>query len=53
MDLKRSAVEFFEAGPGDLGVEVNSFKEGIDLNAGLSDGGEGPLCPLAGRPQSS
>lgn len=40
-------IEFFKAGPGDGSVEIDSFVEGIDLNAGLGAAGEGALGTLA------
>ena len=45
------SAELLESGPGDGGVEVNALEQRVDLNVGLSGGGQGSLGPLAGGPQ--
>ncbi|KAG8141542.1 putative NAD-specific glutamate dehydrogenase protein, partial [Naja naja] len=45
-------VQLFEARPGDGRVEVDALVEGVDLDAGLSAGGQGALSPLAGSAQA-
>ena len=40
-------VQVFETGTGDGGVEINTLKERIDLDVGLSGGGESTLSTLA------
>jgi len=46
-------VELFKTGSGDGSVEICSFIEGIDLNAGLSAAGQGALGTLAGCAQTT
>lgn len=46
-------IQLFKTGSGDRGVEVRSFVEGVDLNAGLGAAGEGALCTLTGRAQAT
>ncbi|TEA24608.1 hypothetical protein DBR06_SOUSAS30410123, partial [Sousa chinensis] len=44
--------QLFEPRPGDGRVEVDALEQGIDLQAGLGAGRQGPLGPLAGGAQS-
>lgn len=44
---KQVSIKLFKTGSGDGSVEIHSFVEGIDLNAGLSATGEGALGALA------
>ncbi|ETE65871.1 hypothetical protein L345_08355, partial [Ophiophagus hannah] len=45
-------VQLFEARPGDGRVEVDALVEGVDLDAGLSAGGQGALGSLTGSAQA-
>ncbi|KAK3023284.1 hypothetical protein RJ639_044255, partial [Escallonia herrerae] len=44
-------VKFLKSGPGYSCIEVDPLKQRINLNGGLSSGGERPLCPLTRCPQ--
>lgn len=46
------SVEFLKASSGDGGVEVNALVERVDLDAGLSTGGQGALGSLTGSTQT-
>lgn len=47
------SVELLKASPGDGGVEVDSFVQGVDFNAGLGAGRQRALCPLTGGAQTA
>merc|ERR1719341_563840 len=49
--LEQVRAELLKPGPGDRGVEVNALEQGVDLNAGLGRGRQGPLGSLASSPQ--
>merc|ERR1719357_300046 len=49
--LEEVRAKLLKSGPGDRGVEVDAFEQGVDLNVSLSRGRQGPLSPLAGSPQ--
>merc|ERR1719474_1152841 len=49
--LEEVRAKLLKPGPGDGGVEVDAFEQGVDLNISLSRGRQGPLSPLAGSPQ--
>merc|ERR1719474_1781427 len=49
--LEEVRAKLLKPGPGDGGVEVDAFEQGVDLNVSLSRGRQGPLSPLAGSPQ--
>merc|ERR1712045_267409 len=49
--LEQVAAELLEPGPGDGGVEVDTLKQGVDLNVGLGGGGQSSLGSLASSPQ--
>merc|ERR1712232_149959 len=54
--LEEVRAELLEPGPGDAGVEINSLKQRVDLNVGLSGSRQGSLGSLASSsqpPQSS
>jgi hypothetical protein len=51
--LEGGGVDLLESGSSDVGLEVGSLVERVDLDGGLGDRGESPLGPLAGGPQSS
>lgn len=50
---KQVCIELFKTGSGDGSVEVHSFIERINLNAGLGAAGEGALGALAGCAQAT
>lgn len=50
---KQVSIKLFKTGSGDGSVEIHSFVEGIDLNAGLGAAGEGALGALAGCAQAA
>merc|ERR1712093_495168 len=51
--LEGGGVDLLETGSGDVGLEVGTGEEGVDLDGGLGDGGEGSLGTLAGGTQSA
>ncbi len=44
-------VELLKAGTSDAAVEVDTLVEGVNLDAGLGGGGQGPLGTLTGCPK--
>lgn len=50
---KQISIKLFKTSSGDGSVEIHSFVEGIDLNAGLGAAGEGALGTLAGCAQAA
>merc|ERR550532_1930049 len=50
--LEQVRAELLEPGPGDRGVEVNALEQGVNLNASLGRGRQGPLCSLTSSSQS-
>ena len=51
--LEQVRAQLLEPGPGDGGVEVDTLEQGVDLDVGLSRGGQSPLGSLARSPQPS
>ena len=51
--LEGSRVDLLETGTGDVGLEVNTVKERVNLNGGLGDRGESALGTLARGPQTA
>lgn len=50
---KQVSIKLFKTSSGDGSVEIGSFVEGINLNAGLGAAGEGALGALAGCAQAA
>lgn len=51
--LESDSVDLFEPGTGDVGREVVTLVERVDLDSGLSNGRESSLSTFTSRPQSS
>lgn len=47
------SAQLLKTRPGDGGVEVNAFVQGVNLDRGLGGGGKGALCPLTGGAQTT